>query len=472
MSPVFGGVVEQCCLGVQPRPTHAASSGSTFGSGARRASQPTASTSACTSGYPINSKSRVARERRSRTAGQSCSFTPTRRVTTSSYSFPARAPRGTATCRIAPLQPQSQTGENLAYVLRSEPERFEEAVDAEVKRIRREVTAPVVGLETGDKDQNDLLTERMRTVKELELRRHLGDVLYTCVVKSLGDYEVSLTPSVYKYQLNKLSSNAHIEVPLLLEIPTDEARSVVIEHVRKVCRSLPKTVGHHTPILLPKRGAAQVYKNSAIFGYCLRRVTERFELEKLLLQDQPILEEVLKSLDLPFTPFGTHITGEILRTKNSWRDGQPASTAPTYAASHQDELHGGHPEMCGEAAGQWRRSTLPACSLKEYASLYLEHGRVEAYLSGTAHDLVHRHTDALFGSVSVLSSQVERAIEEAQSEEEAQQLLEEAMRSGQVESLELSLMGVRRLVLEAVAVGSLLWDAERSVDMQCPLTQE
>eukprot|EP00976_Prorocentrum_cordatum_P082018 1184650-Prorocentrum_minimum.AAC.3 len=55
--------------------------------------------------------------------------------------------------------------------------------------------------------------------------------------------------------------------------------------------------------------------------------------------------------------------------------------------------------------------------------------------------------------------------------EEAQMLLEEAMRRGKVESLEVSVTSVRRLVLEAVAVGSLLWDAERAVDMHCPLTQ-
>ena len=54
---------------------------------------------------------------------------------------------------------------------------------------------------------------------------------------------------------------------------------------------------------------------------------------------------------------------------------------------------------------------------------------------------------------------------------EAQMLLEEAMRAGQVDSLELSMMGVRRLVLEAVAVGALLWDSERAVDLRCPLTR-
>eukprot|EP00240_Pyramimonas_obovata_P003715 CAMPEP_0118932700 /NCGR_PEP_ID=MMETSP1169-20130426/10574_1 /TAXON_ID=36882 /ORGANISM="Pyramimonas obovata, Strain CCMP722" /LENGTH=350 /DNA_ID=CAMNT_0006875395 /DNA_START=120 /DNA_END=1169 /DNA_ORIENTATION=- len=350
MSVSFGGVFERSSLGAHPRPTHITSSGSAPGGRARRASQPTASTSACPSSHSINAKLRAAHGRRPRDSGRSCSLAPVRRETTTcSYSFPARAPHGTATCRIAPMQPQSQTGEYLAYVMRTEVELFDEAVDVEVKRIRREVKKSVAAMKTGDTEQDELLAARMQCVKELELRRHLADILYTCVVKTLGDYDVSLTPSVYKYQLNKMSSKAHIEVPLLLEIPTAEARSVVIEHVRKVCHNLPKTVGHHTPILLPKRGAAQVYKNSIIFGYCLRRVTERFELEKLLLQDQPGLEEVLRSLNLPFMPFETRITDELLRTR-------PAATlASTYADSQQEEALCAHPEMREEAAGVWQR---------------------------------------------------------------------------------------------------------------------
>jgi hypothetical protein len=58
-----------------------------------------------------------------------------------------------------------------------------------------------------------------------------------------------------------LSDNAHLEVPLLLEVievPTAEARSIVIEHVRKVTESVPNTGDTQTPILLPKYGMAQV----------------------------------------------------------------------------------------------------------------------------------------------------------------------------------------------------------------------
>eukprot|EP00959_Pyramimonas_sp_CCMP1952_P372091 7791443-Pyramimonas_sp.AAC.1 len=59
------------------------------------------------------------------------------------------------------------------------------------------------------------------------------------------------------------------------------------------------------------------------------------------------------------------------------------------------------------------------CTLEEYASLYLEHvgaGEADRYLSNVASDLVQRHTSALFGNVSTLASQVEKAIEEAHDE--------------------------------------------------------
>jgi hypothetical protein len=102
-----------------------------------------------------------------------------------------------------------------------------------------------------------ILGTRMREVKEDELKRCLADVLYTCVVKNLGDYNVSLTPSVYKFQLKRMCEAAPSEVPLLLEVPSGEARHVVMEHVHKVTRDLPQA-NLQTPMLLPKLGMAQV----------------------------------------------------------------------------------------------------------------------------------------------------------------------------------------------------------------------
>lgn len=69
---------------------------------------------------------------------------------------------------------------------------------SESNDIRRKVDAFKSGIERDD----GILGTRMREVKEDELKRCLADVLYTCVVKNLGDYNVSLTPSVYKFQLN------------------------------------------------------------------------------------------------------------------------------------------------------------------------------------------------------------------------------------------------------------------------------
>ena len=133
MSAFLVGAVGWCTLGAH---SHAASPASCAHIGssraARRTSQPIASTSGCSTSYSLNSKLRLASERGSRTPSQACASSVHRSPTTCSYSFPAR--HGTATSyRIAPLQPQSQTGDYLNYVLRSEAEHFEEAVETEVR---------------------------------------------------------------------------------------------------------------------------------------------------------------------------------------------------------------------------------------------------------------------------------------------------------------------------------------------------
>jgi hypothetical protein len=51
-------------------------------------------------------------------------------------------------------------------------------------------------------------------------------------------------------------------------------------------------------------------------------------------------------------------------------------------------------------------------------------------------------------------------------QEDAQQRLDEAMRMEQVAWLSISLVGVQRLLLEAVAFGRLLWDVEQTFSIE------
>lgn len=51
-------------------------------------------------------------------------------------------------------------------------------------------------------------------------------------------------------------------------------------------------------------------------------------------------------------------------------------------------------------------------------------------------------------------------------QEEAQESLDQAMRNGTIPWLRLSATGLRRLMLEAVAFGLFLWDAELLMDVE------
>ena len=51
-------------------------------------------------------------------------------------------------------------------------------------------------------------------------------------------------------------------------------------------------------------------------------------------------------------------------------------------------------------------------------------------------------------------------------QEEAQESLDQAMRDGTIPWLRLSSMGLRRLMLEAVAFGMFLWDTELLMDVE------
>jgi superfamily II DNA or RNA helicase len=112
--------------------SHTRASTTILGRGLRRASHADATTSVfSTSKENLSWRPNSARKRQSRASRHAFSSTAGREHTTCSYSFPSSA-RGTA-YRTAPLQPQSQTGEYLTYVLRSETDLFEKSVEAEVR---------------------------------------------------------------------------------------------------------------------------------------------------------------------------------------------------------------------------------------------------------------------------------------------------------------------------------------------------
>ncbi|KAK3279337.1 hypothetical protein CYMTET_12772 [Cymbomonas tetramitiformis] len=346
--------------------------------------------------------------------------------------------------QLGPLQPQSEVGIRLQQLLLEGDEIFQAAVETELTRLSQELDAEEQQQSEISHITNEyqVLNRRMVEIKSAERQRTLEDIMYTSILSQVTEFGVPLIPSVTGEGLSQLYSTKFTDIQALLDVPFPEAKTVVVEHVRKVSTGLPKVSGD-SPILLPKLGVAQVYASSIIFGYCLRRVTERYALEKRV-----------RSKEDENPPAGRFFREKLksIQTERAKKKGVfvqvPLSSMIT--------------------APRIEESLLP---LEDYANECLQQlGQNDAKnlskFSSTKAELVaERHTSALFGDFKELSRCMRETIADSYSPDEVRQRIEEAMRAGEVESLSLPIQAVRRLVLEAVAVGTCLWDVERRVDM-------
>jgi len=165
--------------------------------------------------------------------------------------------------------------------------------------------------------------------------------------------------------------------------------------------------------------AGQVYAMSALFGYYLRRVDARFQLEKL---------------------------------------------AGTFGA-WGDEAGGEDPEPFA-----WNDGELQ--SLKDYISKFgpQEVQSMTSVASVEAQMAMEAQVTALFGDLRMLKEKLVNSLGMVSSNEEATRKLEQAIQMNEVASLRITSDDLRRLVLEAVAYGALLIDMEKQVDTLYELT--
>lgn len=77
---------------------------------------------------------------------------------------------------------------------------------------------------------------------------------------------------------------------------------------------------------------------------------------------------------------------------------------------------------------------------------------------------------ALFGDLRALKFKLLQAVGMVASNEEATRKLQQAVEEKRVTSIRITTEDLRRLVLEAVAFGALLYESEKQVDRLFPLT--
>jgi len=278
------------------------------------------------------------------------------------------------------------------------------------------------------------LRRRIAQIQRKERLKTASELMYLMVASMFKYLEVPFIPPLKGGGLIRLDMDGE-QLRGLTEIYSMEALELVRDHLFNIVGVEARKMGPEAPALrIAMYQAGQVYAMSALFGYYLRKADVRYQLDKIVS-----LHEVESQEEL-----------EIGETRKRHRRPVPRWMELSWQK--------------GESRGD--------TSLKDYIQSFgpEELRQIRSLASAEAQAVMELQISALFGNLRILKSKLLKAIEGAETDEEATELLEKGLLSGAVESMSISYDNLRRLILEAVAFGSVLFDAEREADSTYDLT--
>ncbi|CAN6478936.1 unnamed protein product [Victoria cruziana] len=329
---------------------------------------------------------------------------------------------------IAPLQLESPIGQFLSQILRNHPHLLSAAVDQQLEVLQTDRDSAEQKEESSTTGTDLILYRRIAEVKANERRKALEEILYALVVQKFMDADVSLISSISR------SSDPTGKVDTwppqdqkLEKVHSPEAYEMIKNHLALILGNRLHDSSTIAPI--SKLRVGQVYMASIMYGYFLRRVDQRFQLEKTMKTLPADMNERNNSFQ----------QGMIDESKsNGWTQSQdgwsPWSAGPSMAENGTQAANAGFSTNgFGYGMKSYRlRSyvmSFDAETLQRYASIR----------SKEAVSIIEKHTEALFGRPEFPVAPKEEAIR-------------------------ISFAGLSSLVLEAVTFGSFLWDVESYVD--------
>ncbi|CAN6298020.1 unnamed protein product [Urochloa humidicola] len=329
---------------------------------------------------------------------------------------------------IAPLRMESPAGQLLSQILHTHPHLLPAAAEQQLEQLQTDREAEK-DKESGAGDSSapaggDLvLYRRIAEVKEKERRRTLEEILYALVVQKFVEADVSLVPALSHSidSSGRVDQWAETVEERLQRLHSSEAYEMIENHLALI---LGQRQGDATIAAVSKLRVGQVYAASVMYGYFLKRVDQRFQLEK-----------TMKSL-----PWGSE------EEDNALNQVMTTDSMPSTQAS------GSHPEMASWtspnfSAGGPDQSIKPS-RLRSYVMSF-DSDTLQRYAtvrSKEAFGIIEKHTEALFGKPEIVITP------------------EGTVDSSKDEHIRISFAGLRRLILEAVTFGSFLWDVESFVD--------
>lgn len=272
---------------------------------------------------------------------------------------------------------------------------------------------------------------RIAEVKANERKKTLEEILYALVVQKFMDANVSLVPAI-----SPSSSEPSGRVDTwpsqddkLEGLHSPEANEMIQNHLTLI---LGNRLGDNSSVAqISKLRVGQVYAASIMYGYFLRRVDQRFQLEKTM----KVLPQGVDDEDNSIQ----QVAGEDIRSVDK---SDTSFRSPTQS----------HPELSswsagGVSPGGFGQGIKPT-RLRNYVMSF-DGETLQRYAtirSREAIGMIEKHTEALFGRPEIVITP------------------QGTVDSSKDELIKISFGGLKRLVLEAVTFGSFLWDVESYVD--------
>jgi hypothetical protein len=241
------------------------------------------------------------------------------------------------------------------------------------------------------------------------------------------DANISLIPSITPDPSGRVDSWSNQDVGKLERLHSLEAYEMIQNHLSLILGN--RAGGDLSSVAqISKLRVGQVYAASVMYGYFLKRIDQRFQLEKSmkLLPNAPDESSVRQTImDDSATPGSSEVdTSQVISHPE-------VSTWPGGDINPGGFGYGIKPTTLRNYVMSFDGDTL-----QRYATIR----------SREAVSIIEKHTEALFG-------RPEMAITP-----------EGAIDYSKDENIKISFGGLRRLVLEAVTFGCFLWDVESYVD--------
>ncbi|GAB4830293.1 hypothetical protein Ancab_019930 [Ancistrocladus abbreviatus] len=318
-----------------------------------------------------------------------------------------------------PLQPRSSAARLLSRVLQDNPQSFYDTVSEELNRLVDDRDGAFARSELSLGSDEACLHRRIAELKEHECRVVVEDVMYMLISYEFSEIKVPLVPRLHECLYNGRLEILPNKEWQLESIHSPEVLKMIREYLRIVigCKTGSSVVVDWSTTQIQALHLSRVYAASILYGYFLKSASLRHHLECSL---SGTFHSVPSGNWAYIPESGLYVLKDLaldqMRTSSSTALSRVSSSSGNNLSYY---VMGFDPE------------TVQVCAKLK---------------SEEATNLIENHCLALFG-------------EKASSQKTNEVIIT-------------SISSLKRLVLEAIAFGCFLWDAEDCVDRVYKLTNK